>query len=351
MRKIQEIKDVIAKVIKWGDTLLNQLEEGNITVMEAMAVVQEIPKLVDGIHSIVREDIFSDYSEFFESFKVLAVKCKDENFLLENVDNLASSIGLFVECLKAIDQEYSRRSKVCACCGNLVIYNPLPSYYSEMKIKMGNNQESRPETLNAKEYLCPICGASDRDRLIVSFLEKLQVNKTEETLLQVAPAKVIENWIQKNCDLLTYHSTDLFMDNVTFKSDIQNMDMVEDGKYDYFICSHVLEHVKDDRKAIKELYRILADDGIGIFLVPIDLNVTQTDEEWGLSEEENWKRFGQGDHCRKYAREDMIERLKEAGFTVHELGENYFGREVFNQCGLLDTSILYVLTKGNGPCV
>ncbi len=77
------------------------------------------------------------------------------------------------------------------------------------------------------------------------------------------------------------------MDNVTFKSDIQNMSIVNDNTYDIVICSHVLEHVKDDQKAMSELERIINDTGKVVFLVPIDLKRTEIDEEWGLSESEN----------------------------------------------------------------
>lgn len=94
------------------------------------------------------------------------------------------------------------------------------------------------------------------------------------------------------------------MNGVTFNADIQNMNMIQDNYYDLFICSHVLEHVKDDGKAMKELWRILKKDGIGIILVPLSLDYDKTDEEWGLSEVENWRRFDQDDHYRRYAKKD-----------------------------------------------
>lgn len=238
---------------------------------------------------------------------------------------------------------------VCNCCGSKVMYLPLSNYFKQQQEKY-NTIPHTYETMNESEYTCPHCGASDRDRLIISFLEKLNLNKGYhgERLLQIAPAKTIEKWIYRNCTSLRYESTDLYMDDVTFSSDIQDMNQVQDEQYDYIICSHVLEHVKDDRKAMRELHRILKTDGFGIFLVPIALDVDEIDEEWGLSKEENWRRFGQDDHCRLYARQGLIERLKEAGFYVHELGKEYFGEEMFSECGLTDTSVLYVLTKQPG---
>ena len=96
---------------------------------------------------------------------------------------------------------------------------------------------------------------------------------------------------------------------------------------------------------MKELKRILSDTGIGILLVPLDLDQKETDEAWGLSEEENWHRFGQGDHVRKYAKSDFIKRLKSVGFHVHELNKDFFGRKVFRENAFSETSTLYIVDK------
>lgn len=138
------------------------------------------------------------------------------------------------------------------------------------------------------------------------------------------------------------------MENVTFTSDIQNMKDIADESYDYIICSHVLEHVQDDRKAMRELFRILKQNGFCLFLVPIALDMKEIDEEWGLSEEENWRRFGQNDHCRRYAKQGLLERLQAEGFTVHALDKDFFGNALFYENGFTDTSVLYVLTKEQG---
>ena len=42
----------------------------------------------------------------------------------------------------------------------------------------------------------------------------------------------------------------------------------KDKEFDYVILSHVLEHVPNDYKALKELYRILKHHGITIITVP-----------------------------------------------------------------------------------
>lgn len=286
-------------------------------------------------------------SELIEKYRNCIVIIASRRYQVEMYLNL---VKINFEDERIIIPIYDTRIKslkTCSCCGRKVRYFPLPMYYEEMTNYFGGKKDFKAETLNADEYFCPICYSSDRDRLIVSFMKKIGLpqKSKEKQILQIAPAKAIEIWIYRKCKELIYHSTDLYMNNVTFISDIQNMKDIKDESYDYFICSHVLEHVKDDKKAMAELYRILKQDGIGLFLVPIDLNAKKIDEEWGLSEAENWRRFGQGDHCRRYVKKEMLDRLEKTGFIVTQLGKEYFGEEIFKEAGLGETSVLYVLTK------
>lgn len=245
--------------------------------------------------------------------------------------------------------EKKKIKKKCACCGYhgfLQTYKPISRYYEKMNKKY-NTVPHKAEFLNRKEYFCRRCGASDRDRMICAILKLLNLPKADNSirLLQIAPSRAIENWIIQNCPNLTYESTDLMMENVTFRTDIQDMSVIADNTYDYFICSHVLEHVEDDQKAIRELARILKPNGIGIFLVPVCMDLESIEEEWGLSEEENWRRFGQNDHCRNYSKKGLIERLSNNGFYVHIFDCSNLKNNIFIENGLTATSALYILSK------
>lgn len=250
---------------------------------------------------------------------------------------------------KKITEDHEEGPKHCICCEQKIYYLPISQYYKDQEKKY-NVISHESETLNEKEYMCPVCGASDRDRLLISMLEKLEIQRgnNKESLLQIAPAPAIDHWINRNCLSLQYNTTDLFMENVTFNSDIQDMSMISDESYDYIICSHVLEHVKDDKKAMTELYRILKKDGFGLMLVPIAMDMEKIDEEWGLSDEENWKRFGQNDHCRRYSKNGFVSRLEKTGFCVHQLGKAFFGDSLYKNNALTETSVLYVVTKTSG---
>jgi SAM-dependent methyltransferase len=85
--------------------------------------------------------------------------------------------------------------------------------------------------------------------------------------------------------------------------------------FDLVICSHVFEHVKDDRSAIAEVFRVVKFGGLAAVPIPIDWNRAETDEGGGLSAEERARVYGEADHVRQYGR-DYVQRLKDVGFSV-----------------------------------
>lgn len=344
----REVLGIIEQIQDMARGLLDILQEDKINIEEASIKILGISDIIQNLETIIPGDIYKEYEEFFDTICMFGRQCGNAEFLIQQMDNLKSSFALFVECMEDMHERCSKKIKRCICCGKDVAYFlPLPAFYESMQKKYGTYR-AKSETLNKNEYMCPSCGASDRDRLITSFLQKEGLQEAAEgtRLLQFAPAAAISEWISLNCPHIAYETTDLLMEHVTFQADIMNMDMVPDETYDVIICSHVLEHVPDDGKALGEMKRILKPAGKIVFLVPIDLNASCIDEEWGLSEEENWRRFGQGDHCRRYSKDGLLQRL-ESQFYVHGLGKEYFGDDVFSQGGLTETSMLYVLTKSD----
>jgi SAM-dependent methyltransferase len=85
--------------------------------------------------------------------------------------------------------------------------------------------------------------------------------------------------------------------------------------FDLVICSHVLQHVKADRPAIAELFRVTMPTGLAIIPVPIVWNSECTEEQQGLNPSERAELSGEADHLRKYGR-DYLDRLPEAGFAT-----------------------------------
>ena len=108
--------------------------------------------------------------------------------------------------------------------------------------------------------------------------------------------------------------------------DLTSIDL-PDESIDLTLCSHVLEHVPDDRTAMSELLRVLRPGGHALVMVP--LTRAPTDEDPTITDpEERRRRFGQADHVRRYNAQDVGARLVDAGFRV----------ERFRAADLLPTS-------------
>jgi SAM-dependent methyltransferase len=236
-----------------------------------------------------------------------------------------------------------------ACLTNLAYFNSFPDYYYQ-HLRQNDSIYSLYdfETLNLKNGTCPACGTGDSNRLYAIYLRdklsKLNANK-KYTFIDFAPvpqlAQIIKSYLYIN-----YRSADLFMPDVDDHVDIMDMKIYKNNSVDMFLCAHILEHVTDDVKAMKELYRILKPNGWGIIQVPILLSINEISEDPNItSEHDRWKYFGQGDHVRMYSKNGFILRLSKSGFDVKQLGRTYFGADIFKKYGISLKSVLYVVSK------
>lgn len=204
------------------------------------------------------------------------------------------------------------------------------------------------QTFNWQSYSCPACDASDRERLIVLYLNRIVPSLDPQRryrLVEFAPSWTLRRKLQQTAPF-AYRSADLNRKTVDDQIDITDMRPYRDESVDVFICSHILEHVTEDRKAIGELHRVLARDGFGIVLVPLINGMDETDEDASAdSREPRFLRYGDGDHVRQYGIRDFQDRLRAAGFQIELLGKEFFGVEAFLKAGIALDSVLYIVRK------
>ena len=119
-----------------------------------------------------------------------------------------------------------------------------------------------------------------------------------------------------------------------------------DGTFDWVICFHVLEHIPDDRRAMREILRVLKPGGIAILQSPVHEEQESTYEDFSIVDERGRESaFGQKDHVRVYGR-DYVDRLHGEGFTVERVPfSDELGPEVVQRCSLRPHQILYICTK------
>jgi len=238
----------------------------------------------------------------------------------------------------------------CPVCENRVSrFFPLPAFYLSKLRESGS--DLRPidfETCNSEAYECTHCGASDRDRLYALYVAERFTSAgssgRELAVLDIAPSTALSRYITGHYDV-RYRTADLLRDDVDDKVDVTAMTCYTDGSFDALICSHVLEHVTDDRQAMRELFRILKPGGWGIVMVPIHTSLDGVREHPVSTDADRWKYFGQNDHVRLYSRHGFVSRLQHVGFHVLELGREYFGTERMTRCGISPASVMYVAEK------
>jgi SAM-dependent methyltransferase len=132
-------------------------------------------------------------------------------------------------------------------------------------------------------------------------------------LLHIAPEPIMAGLFQSLPDI-HYISADLMADT-DVRLDITALPFA-DGALDAVVCNHVLEHVPDDRAAMREFRRVLSPRGWAILQSPLDQRRAVTFEDFSVQDPAERERvFGQYDHVRIYGR-DYFDRLTTAGFRV-----------------------------------
>lgn len=145
------------------------------------------------------------------------------------------------------------------------------------------------------------------------------LSESRPRLLHIAPeASLMRHFRRLYRGSEGYITADLESPLADMHFDVQSIPLAE-RSIDVVIANHLLEHIADDRLALREIYRILRPGGWGILLVPEDRARATTFEDDSITDpEERTRLFGQYDHRRVYGR-DYDDRVREAGFEVERI--------------------------------
>ena len=100
-----------------------------------------------------------------------------------------------------------------------------------------------------------------------------------------------------------------------FKADFMDdvAEMFVPHSIDTIVCSNVLEHIKDDRAALGNMFKLLVPGGNLVLLVPAFMWLYGSLDEHLL-------------HHRRYSRKELVEKFQTAGFAIrHVEWMNMFG--------------------------
>lgn len=184
-----------------------------------------------------------------------------------------------------------RRCPICGYRGRFWSYGALP----------------RPEAL------CPSCFSLERHRLFHLLVMRHGRDwLAGKRVLHFAPEGAARPVLGR---LATYVTADIAGADVDCCCGMEAMPF-PDRSFGVVIANHVLEHVEDDLRAMREVRRVIKDDGVAILSVPIVQGWDRTYENARVSNPVQRRvHFGQEDHKRFYGR-DFAARLERVGLAV-----------------------------------
>ena len=170
--------------------------------------------------------------------------------------------------------------------------------------------------------VCPHCLSKNRERLLKAVIaEHLPIK--EKTILHFSPERNLYHWLTQQALIKTVDIAPGFYRDIDPQISFADATSLSfaDNSFDAVIANHILEHIPDDKKAMREIFRVLRPQGIAILQVPYSETLTTTIEEPDIADPDRQAAlFGQKDHVRIYALSDYVKRLEAAGFRVRLLG-------------------------------
>jgi predicted SAM-dependent methyltransferase len=162
--------------------------------------------------------------------------------------------------------------------------------------------------------ICPACGSGIRHRFVFTFLRQIWPTWPAGCrLLHFAPEPALLAFFKKlpgieyvPCDL--HPTPELGIKQI----DLSDISYPADS-FDRLLCIHVLEHIREDRRAMAEIHRVLTPQGQAIVAVPTYGATTFEDDSLDAAGRE--RMFGIADHVRLNGL-DMRDKLQDAGFHV-----------------------------------
>jgi 2-polyprenyl-3-methyl-5-hydroxy-6-metoxy-1,4-benzoquinol methylase len=88
--------------------------------------------------------------------------------------------------------------------------------------------------------------------------------------------------------------------------DTQELSRIKRFEFDTVLCSNVLEHVKDDILALRNMHDILVEGGRLVLLVPSWKSLYGSLDQTNL-------------HFRRYSKSDLLGKIEKAGFKVDQI--------------------------------
>ena len=193
---------------------------------------------------------------------------------------------------------------------------------------------------------CPKCRSLPRTRLVPFALDYFNLINDNSRILHLAANHGEYLFVKSRVkEFSNYDRLDIVpFKHVNLVRDITDSGL-EDAIYDLSIAWHIFEHIKEDEKAISEVYRVLKPGGKLLVSVPIYPEGNQhTFEDKNTPYEDYEKVYGHHDHCRSCGM-DYYERFEEQGFITKTLEVKNLEDDVIDYHGLRRDHVVWCFEK------
>lgn len=321
--------------IFYESTITKIQNEKNKEIEEKNKIIEQLAIEKNNIE-IERENLNKLYQMIISSrtWKVRNIVCKIIRVKKGNVRKSENNIT-------NIEKSNKKPKKFCLIC-NEEVENFYPGGF-DLKIFKEHHVIGGGRRLNC---ICPKCNKIDRERWLYYVIKnETNILNLSGKVLHFAPEESIAHLISQNQNV-DYYTCDINPLKGMHVVDITNIQF-KDKVFDYVICNHVMEHIKNEKKAVEEIKRVLKKNGKWIFSFPICTDMKTQEESKCLSNEQRVELYGQEDHVRLYGI-DFIERFKKYGLNVKIISpRDYFSKEKIGYYGFIPDDKILIATKKN----
>jgi len=211
--------------------------------------------------------------------------------------------------------KYKGSGFVCNFCG--AAYQKFVPEYPSLDIQHAINSNNVIAGYGENVF-CPNCLSKNRERLLKDVIDHFLEIRNKK-VLHFSPEKHLYRYLKTQANIVTIDISPGFyktIDPAILYGDATSLQF-EDQSFDIVLANHILEHIPEDLKAMKEILRVLRNDGVAILQAPWSESLPATIEDPYIADPEKQARlYGQKDHVRIYSLNDYVARLRAAGFKT-----------------------------------
>lgn len=251
--------------------------------------------------------------------------------------------------VKGLLGQMGQMQHFCTVCGSSTRFLPFSPYNRIMRAHYAYQGKNTFLFEEGPGDCCPVCGASQRVRFLLGFLEDVRPEENEKLRVCYRGAEDGQDaGIEKF--LKAYITSKSYLSAVVAEK--------EGEKADVIICTGTKETAKDIRILLETLFHKLSANGIVIILPLALVSADNIGQEGNTGSEaqqkkrtdkklsgESWKNYGLEETEQICSYKELQMLSPQIGFKLQSIDAGWFGKEYYKQYGFGERAKLFLLTK------